>query len=71
LGFLCVSKVFSQGKLERWIRWLFIATGISGLVVFTDSLFKLPTVLTLIDLSIAGIVLTIGPILLAVLYRRK
>lgn len=71
LSFLCVSKVFSQGKLERWIRWLFIATGISGLVVFTDPLFELPTILTLIDLSIAGIVLTIGPILLAVLYRQK
>jgi len=33
LSFLCVSKIFNQGKLERWIRWLFIATGISGLVV--------------------------------------
>jgi len=45
LSFLFVSKVFSQGKLERWIRWLFIATGISGLFVFTDPLFKLPLIL--------------------------
>lgn len=70
LSFLCVSKVFSQGKLERWIRWLFIATGILGIVVFTDPLFKLPPILTLIDVGIVGIVLTIGPILLAVLFRR-
>lgn len=71
LSFLCVSKVFKHGKLEHWIRWLFIATGISGLVVFTDPLFKLPLILTLIDAGIAGIVLTIGPILLAVLFKRK
>jgi len=71
LSFLCVSKVFRQGKLEHWIRWLFIAAGISGLVVFTDPLFKLPIILTLIDLGIAGIVLTIGPALLAVRFRRK
>jgi hypothetical protein len=71
LSFLCVSRVFSQEKLERWVRWLFTAAGISGLLVFTDPLVKLPTVLVLIDLGIAGIVMTIGPILLAVLFRRK
>jgi hypothetical protein len=71
LAFLCVSQVFSQGKLELWIRWLFIATGISGLVVFTDPLFKLPPALTLIDIGINGIVLTLGPVFLAVLFRRK
>jgi len=71
LSFLCVSKVFSQRKLERWIRWLFFTTGISGLVVFTDLLFKLPLILTLIDVGICGIVLTVGMILLAVLFRKE
>jgi hypothetical protein len=71
LSFLCVSKVFSQGKLERWIHWLLIVAGISGLLVFTDPLVKLPLVLVLIDLGIAGIVMTIGPILLAVLFSKK
>lgn len=71
LSFLCVSKVFGPGKLERWIRWLFIASGISGLLIFTNPLFELPLVLILIDAGIAGIVMTIGPILLAVLFRRK
>ncbi len=71
LSFLCVSRVFSQGILERWIRWLFMAAGISGLLVFTDPLVKLPAVLVLIDLAIAGIVMTAGPLLLAVLFKRE
>ncbi len=70
LSFLCVSQVFSQGKLERWIHWLFIAAGISGLLIFTNPLVELPLVIILIDLGIAGMVMTIGPILLAVLFRR-
>ncbi len=70
LSFLCVSQVFRQGKLERWIHWLFIAAGISGLLIFTNPLVELPLILILIDLGIAGMVMTIGPILLAVLFRR-
>lgn len=71
LSFLCVSQVFRQGKLERWIHWLFVASGISGLMVFTDPLFKLPLILALIDLGVAGILLTVGPILLAFLFKKN
>ena len=71
LSFLCVSKVFRHGKLQRWIHWLFIAAGISGLLVFTDPLIKLPLVIIFIDLGIAGIVMTIGPILLAALFWKN
>ncbi|MEQ8175459.1 MAG: hypothetical protein ABRQ26_10385 [Syntrophomonadaceae bacterium] len=71
LSFLCASRVFGQGKLERWIRWLFAATGILGLVVFTDPLFKLPLIMTLIDLGLVGLLLTIGPVLLAVLFKKS
>lgn len=71
LSFLCVSRVFGQGKLECWVRWLFMAAGISGLLVFGDPFVKLPTYLVLTDLGIAGIVMTIGPLLLAVLFRRE
>ncbi len=71
LSFLCVSRVFGQGKLERWIRWLFAATGVLGLVVFTDPLFKLPLIMTLIDLGLVGLLLTIGPVLLAVLFKKS
>ena len=34
-------------------------------------LFRLPLVLTLIDAGIAGIVVTVGPVLLAMLLRRR
>jgi hypothetical protein len=66
-----LAKVFSQGKLERWIHWIFIAAGTSGLLIFTNPLVELPLVLVLIDAGIAGIVMTIGPILLAVLFSMR
>lgn len=71
LSFLCISGIFRQGKLERWIRWIFIATGITGMIVFTDPLYKLPLVFVLIDAGIAGILLTIGPLLLAILFAKN
>ncbi len=71
LSFLSVSRVFGQEKLERWISWLFTASGISGLLVFTNLLYELPLIFVLIDVGIAGILLTVGPILLAVLFRKK
>lgn len=70
LSFLCAAKVFRHGKLERRIHWLFIAAGVSGLLIFTNLLVELPLVLVLIDAGFAGIVMTLGPILLAVLFRR-
>lgn len=71
LSFLCVAQVFKPVKLERWIRWLFIASGILGMVVFTDLLYKIPIILTLIDVGIVGLLITIGPILLAVLFKNR
>lgn len=71
LSFLCIAKTFGKEKLEYWTRCTFIATGISGLLVFTDPLFRLPLVLSLIDMGIAGIALTLGPLLLAVLFIRN
>ena len=71
LSFLCVSKVFGQGRLERWVHWTFIVAGISGLLIFTNLLYELPLVPVLVDAGIAGIAMTIGPILLAVLFKRK
>ncbi len=71
LSILCAAKIFGQAKLERFIKWIFIATGILGLVVFTDLLFKLPLILTLIDVGIVGLLLTIGPLLLAILFKKS
>lgn len=70
LSFLCISRVFCRGSLERWIRWLFIASGISGLLIFTNPLFTLPLTLVLIDVGLAGIVMTVGPILLAIRFQK-
>lgn len=71
LSFLCISKVFGWKDLERWIHILFIAAGISGLVVFIDPLIRLPMFLLIICGIIAGISLTAGPVLLAILFKKK
>lgn len=71
LSFFCISKVFKRKNLEGWIHWFFIATGISGLVVFIDPLIRLPIFLLLICGIVAGIGLTAGPVLLAVLFIKK
>lgn len=71
LSMICVARVFSRGKLEQWIRRVFTVTGILGLVVFTDPLYKLPDPFILIDVGIVGISLTVGPVLLAVLFWKK
>lgn len=71
LALLCAAQIFRRGRLERSIHWLFITTGILGMVVFTDLLYKIPLILTLIDVVIVGVLLTVGPVLLAVLFRRR
>ncbi len=71
LSFLCAAMIFSQAKLERRIRWIFIGTGILGSVVFTDLLYKLPLIFTLIDVGIVGLLLTLGPLLLSTLFRNS
>jgi len=46
-GFLCISslfaaQVFEGGKLQQWVRWSFVGTGLSGLVYPISLLFPLP-----------------------------
>ena len=71
LSFFCIARVFKHKSFEGWIHWAFIAMGISGLVVFIDPLIRLPIPLLLICGAIAGITLTAGPVLLAVLFKKK
>jgi len=75
-GFMCVSflfaaQVFGRGRLERWVRWTFIGTGLTGLVVFIGPLVRVPLVFLLVDGVAGGLFLTLAPVLLAVLFQRS
>jgi hypothetical protein len=75
-GFLCVSslfaaQVFEGGKLQQWVRWSFVGTGLSGLVYPISLLFPLPGVLALVDLVALGVLLILAPVLLALLFQRS
>ena len=75
MAFMCVSflfaaQVFAEEKLRRWVHWMFVGTGITGLVVFIDPLFRLPIAFLIVDGIAGSIFLTLAPVLLAVLFRR-
>ena len=73
-GFLCVSflfiaQIFKEGKLQRWAHWMFVGTGVTGLVVFIDPLFRLPVAFLIVDGIFGFFSLTLAPILLAFVFR--
>jgi hypothetical protein len=75
-GFMCVSfllaaKVFGTEKLQKWLRWTFVGTGITGLVVFIDPLIRIPLAFLMVDGVAGAIFLTLAPVLLAILFRRS
>jgi len=74
-GFMCISflfsaQIFSMGKLQRWVHWMFVGAGITGLVVFIDPLFRLPIPFLMVDGIAGGIFLILSPVLLAIIFRR-
>lgn len=71
LSFLFASQVFGQGKLQKWVRWMFIGIAITGSVVFIDPLIRIPMPILLVDGLLGGIFLTLGPILTAILFLKS
>ncbi len=71
VSFLFASAVFGVSRLERWTRWTFFGTGLSALVAFVDPLIRLPFVILFGALIAAAVLLTLAPVLLAVLFRRS
>jgi hypothetical protein len=68
---LFVAGVFSGGQLERWIRWTFIAVGITAPVQLAFTLGFLSPVLALPALAVWIIGVPLGCFLLAALFRRS
>jgi len=53
------------------VRWTFVGFGLSGLVYPISLLFPLPPVLILIDIGALTLLLTLAPVLLALLFQRS
>jgi hypothetical protein len=72
LAILFTAAVFSGGRLERSIRWLFILTFVSAITAFTyTSLMKYDIVIfEVIIIGIITMVLIVSGILLSILFRR-
>ncbi len=71
VSFLLGSLVFGGGKLQQWVRWTFVATGISTLGLFINPLFPLPLVLSLVSAVGGAVFGIVAPVLLAILFRRS
>jgi len=70
LSFIFASKLFPGDKLTKWIKWTFLFSGLTGLIVFTDPLFPLPLVITLID-ALANAILLISSLILVCIWFTK
>lgn len=69
VSFLFAAQIFPEEKLQRLAHWMFVGTGITGLVVFIDPIFRLPILLLMVDGIAGGIFLTLAPLLLAVVFN--
>ena len=71
VSFLCAAQVFGKGKLQHWVRWTFMGTALTGLVLPIDPLFRLPLVPELVDGAAYALLGILAPALLALLFRRS
>ena len=70
LAMLFAAQVFEGGKLERWIRWLFLANGASAVVTIFGVVVDNPMVYLLGSLVPWCVIFSAATILLAVLFKR-
>jgi hypothetical protein len=70
LAMLFAAPVFQGGKLERWIRWLFLANGASAVVTIFGVMVDSPAIYLLGSLVPWCVVFSAATILLAVMFKR-
>ena len=70
LAMLFAAPVFGGGKLERWIRWLFLANGASAIITIFGIVVDSPLIYLLGSLVPWCVIFSAATILLAVLFRR-
>lgn len=70
VAMLFVAPVFSGGRLERWIRWLFLVNGATVMITVTGVALANPAIYLLGALFPWCFVFTAAMLLLAMLFRR-
>jgi hypothetical protein len=70
LSLIFASKLFSGNKLSKWISRLFLFSGLSGLSIFTNPLFPLPTLIILI-IALANAVLLFSSLILTSIWFKQ
>jgi hypothetical protein len=70
LAMLFAAPVFQGGKLERWIRWLFLANGASAVVTIFGVVVDSPMIFLLGSLVPWCVIFSAATILLAVMFKR-
>ena len=70
LAMLFVAPVFHGGRLERWIRWLFIANGASVVVSIFGVGVDSPVIYLLVSLVPWCIIFSLATALVAMLFKR-
>lgn len=71
LSLIFASKLFSGDRFSKWIKWTLLFSGLTGFVVFTDPLFPLPTIITLIDAIANAIILSTSIIFICFWFRQS
>ncbi len=69
LAMLFAAPVFEGGKLERWIRWLFLANGASAVITIFGIVVDSPLIFLLGSLVPWCVIFSAATALLAVLFR--
>ena len=70
LAMLFAAPIFHDGRLERWIRWLFIANGLSVVVSIFGVVVDSPAIYLLVSLVPWCIIFSLATALVAVLFKR-
>ena len=70
LSLIFASKLFSGNKLSKWINRLFLFSGLTGLSIFTNPLFPLPTIIILI-IAFANAIFLFSSLILASIWFKQ
>jgi hypothetical protein len=70
LSLISASMLFSKDKLSKWISRSFLFSGLTGLIIFTNPLYPLPTIIVLI-VAVANAIILFGSLSLASIWFKR
>jgi len=70
LSLISASRVFSGNKLSKWINRLFLYSGLTGFIIFTNPLYPLPTIIVL-TVALANAIVLFSSLCLTSLWFKR